>query len=242
VHPLFASLLGALLPDPERDAVTRRHGGDPARASGLLGAIQFVVGVDLLHDSAMAYFRAITDEVADAFLHVASRRSLGAEEAIGFTWSGAVTWFYWLLQPTTWLLISSPAVGLLRAAAYLSTRQAIGEPAVWAAVRLLQLAQRALGITSERAEFGCATQADEVEADGDDLLVYTPRLRPDWIAAATLEVAGRFYRIAAQDRAQRPAGSRYRYRLTPAGEHDVIRRLVRYAPPAPPTAAPPSRV
>lgn len=229
--PLLASLLGALLPSPERDAVARRHGGDAARASGLLGVVEFVVGLDLLYDSSIAWFQAITNEVTDAFLQVAARNSLSSGDALGFTWSGAVIWFYWLLRPATWLLISVPAVGLLRAAAYLTTRQPIAEPAVWAAVRLIQVARRALAASSERVEFGPAARPDEVEVDDDDLLVYTPRPRPEWIPAATIEIAGRFYRVAALDETLRRCGRRHRYRLTPAGEHDVIRRLVRYEPP-----------
>lgn len=229
--PLLASLLGALLPAPERDALARRHGGDAARASGLLGAIEFVVGLDLLYDSSMAWFHSVTNEVTDAFLQVAARNSLSSGDTLGFTWSGAVIWFYWLLRPATWLLLSVPAVGLLRAAAFLTTRQPVAEPAVWAAVRLVQFARRALAAGSELVEFGLAAQPDEVEVDADDLLVYTPRLRPEWIPTATIEVAGRFYRVAELDETSRRSGRRHRYRLAPAGEHDVIRRLVRYEPP-----------
>jgi hypothetical protein len=63
------------------------------------------------------------------------------------------------------------------------------------------------------------------------LLVRTARPKREWRDGVTVEVAGSFYRVAARDLADGPAGRRHRYRLAPAPEHEVIRRLVRYAPP-----------
>jgi hypothetical protein len=230
---LAGALLGALLPAPERDAVARRLGGDAARASGLLGAVQFVVGVDLVHGSAMAYLTRLADEVATEFLGIAMRRSVSPEDALGLTWGGAVVWAGWLLRPTTWLLSSVPIVGLLRVATYLATREPIAEPAVWAALRLAQRARAAAAAVGERIAFASPAAADGLEREGDDLLVYTPRARPDWTSAATIEVDGRFFRVASHDEAIRLGGRRHRYRLTLAGEHEVIRRFLRYEPPPP---------
>ena len=63
--------------------------------------------------------------------------------------------------------------------------------------------------------------------DGE-LYVFTPRRREEWPEAATVEVAELFYRPAELPPVERAGRKRYRYRLTPAGEHEVIRRLVRY--------------
>lgn len=231
---LAGALLGALLPSPERDGVARRFGGDAARASGLLGAAQFLIGVDLVHGDAMAYLTRLADQVAEEFLGIAMRRSVSPEDALGLTWGGAVVWAGWLLRPTTWLLLSVPIVGLLRVASYLTTRQPIAEPAVWAALRLAQRVRRAVGAVGERLAFASPAAADELERDGDDLVVYAARARPEWSAAATIEVDGRFFRVAAHDEAARPGGRRHRYLLTLADEHAVIRRYLRYEPPAPP--------
>lgn len=230
----LASLLAALLPEPERGDFERRWGGDPARASMAIGAAQFLAGAHLVYESARTFLYAGTAAITDEFWRQANQRSMGSDEILGFTWGGAVLWLGWLLQPTTWLLISIPLVGLLRVAAYLTTSQPVAEPVVWAAVRGASLARRIVGSASERAEFGAATSGEELVRDeAGDLLLLTPRRKPEWTEAATIEIDGRFYRIAEQDTVEAGPGRRqYRYRLVAAGEHDVIRRYLRYDPPA----------
>jgi hypothetical protein len=230
----LASLLAALLPEPERGALVRRHGGDPPRASMLVGATQFVLGARLVHDSVMSHLRRGAEAMSVEFLRLAETRQVRGEEALGLTWGGAVLWLDWLLRPTSWLLLSLPVVGLLRAAAYLGPREAIAEPSVWAAARIVRAARRALGAASVRAEFGDAAAPDEVSVEGDAvLLVHTARPRAEWNDAVTIEVDGRFFRVARHDEVHLHGRRRHRYRLAAAGEHDVIRRLLRYELPPP---------
>ena len=123
MHPWLASLLGALVPEPERGALVRRFGGDPPRASLLIGAVEFVAGLNFLYESGMAHFRAAGEAMAIEFLRQAERATPSTEQAMGLTLGGAVVWLAWLLRPTTWLLISIPLVGLLRSSAYLTASE-----------------------------------------------------------------------------------------------------------------------
>jgi hypothetical protein len=246
VRRLLGSIVGAVLPEPQRSAIERRFGGDAALASFLFGLVQFPLGVKWLFESGMSALQAMADEIATAYVAEANQRTVGAEETLGLTWGGALLWIFWLMRPTTWLLISIPLVGLLRVAAFLSTRQAVAEPIGWALVRLLTYGAERAARARERAAFGGAGEEDEVEeGSGGELYVYTPRQREAWIDAATIEVAERYYRPRLLEPVERAGRRRYRYLLTPAGEHDVIRRFVRYELPKsgvrwakPPAAAP----
>ena len=67
---------------------------------------------------------------------------------------------------------------------------------------------------------------------GPDLFVVCCREKPEWTAASTLEIGGRFYRLVGVE--ERPDGPWdsivYRLREAKIGA-GVIRRLVRYEPP-----------
>jgi hypothetical protein len=229
VRRLLGSIVGAVVPEPQRSAIERRFGGDPALASLGLGLAEFFVGTKWLYENGMRMLHAMADEIATAYVAEANRRTVGADETLGFTWGGAMLWLFWLLRPTTWLLISIPLVGLLRLASFLTVRRPVAEPIVWALTRLLTYGFDRAALAKERAEFGGAGEADEIEEDADGLLfVYSARKREAWIEAATVEVGERLYRPRLLEPVERAGRRRYRYVLVPAGEHDVIRRFVRY--------------
>ena len=228
----LASLIGALLPDPERSAFARRWGGRPAPASMLLGIVEFVGGVKLVYESAMSYLEAVSAQMVAEYLRQADQRSIGAAETLGLTWGGAVVWVTWLLHPTSWLLLSIPAVGLARSSAYLTVGEAFGEPLAWAALRFVEALRRLRDRAAERALFGSAVTPDEIETDEDgNLLVHTARPCAEWNDAVTIEIAERFYRMTRHDQVERAGARRHRYRLVEAPEHEVIRRLLRYRVP-----------
>jgi hypothetical protein len=230
----LASLLGALLPEPERGAFTRRFGGRPAPASMTLGTVEFAAGVLLVYESAMPVLRGAADAMATEFLRQADARPVTPGESLGVTLGGSVAWLAWFLSPSTWALLSIPIVGLLRVVTYMSSQEALGEPSVWALLRLGQAVCRQTRRATERATFGAADAPDEILAgENGALIVHTARPREEWRDGVTIEVAERFYRVAARDQVDRPGGRRHRYRLAPTPEHEVIRRLIRYEPPAP---------
>jgi len=232
VSESIGALLGAVLPAPERDAVLRRLGGDAPRASMLLGLLEFVGGTALLHDDANAFFHRLTDEVTTAFVEIANQRVPTPEEALGFTWSGAAIWLGWLLRPQTWLLISIPLVGLARVGTYLTVREPFGEPLLWAALRLKDLARELLRRGRLRLAFGAADLPDQVSRSGSTgLIVLASRPKAEWNDAVTIDVAGTHYRLLEHEEVVRPGGRRHRYHLVRIGEHDLIRRLIAYEPP-----------
>ncbi|GMU65199.1 MAG: hypothetical protein AMXMBFR36_14730 [Acidobacteriota bacterium] len=235
MHPWPASLLGALLPEPERGAIVRRFGGDPPRASFLIGAVEFVAGANFLYESGIAHFRAASEAMAVEFLRQAERATPSSEEAMALTWGGAVVWLGWLLRPTTWLLVSIPLVGLVRSSAYLTAREAVAEPAVWAALRLRAALARLAGASRQRVEFGTSGAPDVVEPTAEGgFVVLSARPKPAWDDVATIEIDERFFRVAHHDQVERDGRRRHRYHLTEAPEHEVIRRLLRYPPAADP--------
>ena len=229
MRALWASIAGALLPEPQRSALERRWGGDAPLVSFLLGIGQFVGGALWVYESAMGVLRPMADALATEYLAQADQRTVGAEETMGFTLGGSLLWIFWLLRPTTWFILSVPIVGLLRVAAFMTTRTSIAEPVVWALVRLVTLGRERADRARERAEFGAADEPDEVEAEGaSELFVFTPRSRPTWTEGATIEATGRYYNVTGLDFVVRAGRRRFRYRLTEAGEHEVIRRYVAY--------------
>jgi hypothetical protein len=230
MSPFLASLLGAFLPDPERSALLKKHGGDSALLSFLLGALEFVLGVQWVVGSALSHLSPL----AGSYFETANQRSAGSQETHGFTPGGLALWLSWLLRPETWFLLSIPAVGLARVISFLATHEALGEPTVWAGLRVVQFFQRRAARTQELAAFGRADAPDLVAQDGDDLLVDEAREQAEWNALVTIEVAERFYKVAGHEIVLQPGQGglqRHRYRLREQPEHDVIRRLVRYEPP-----------
>lgn len=226
---LVGSIAAAFLPDPERSALERRTDGDSGLPSFLIGIAEFVLGLQWLYESAMTALTQMADAVAEGYLAEANRRTIGPEETLGFTWSGAVLWIFWLMRPTTWFVISIPIVGLVRVVSYLSSGQAIGEPTVWAATRLVGLFRVRVAAAQERARFGAADEPDEVDAEsGHELSIHSARAKDDWNELVTIELDGRYWRVTGHELVERAGRRRHRYRLTEAGEHEVIRRLLRY--------------
>lgn len=226
---LIGSVAAAFLPDPERSALERRTDGDSGLPSFLIGIAEFVLGLQWFYESAMTALSGMADTVAEGYLAEANRRTVGPEETLGFTWSGAVLWIFWLMRPTTWFVISVPIVGLVRVVSYLSSGQAIGEPTVWAATRLFGLVRSRAAAANERARFGAADEPDEVDAEsGHELSIYSARAHDDWNELVTIELDGRYWRVTGHEFVERAGRRRHRYHLTEAGEHEVIRRLLRY--------------
>jgi len=234
VRWLLGSLLGALAPSPERDRLLRRLGGDAALASFLLGVLGFFVGIDLVHSEFMVQLHRMSHGLADGFWALADRRTPTTEEALAFTWGGAVLWLYWLLRPRTWLLLMLPVVGMARIVSFLVSREPFAEPLVWAALRAGQAVRGFAAGAGRRVAYGAADAPDELERGKDGALtVYSTRPKGEWNEYVTVEVEGRFFRIADEATVLRPGGKRHAYRLVEAGEHEVIRRLVRWEAPSP---------
>lgn len=227
----FLNLLAALLPAPERDGLIRR-GADPALWSVLLGLVQLFLGSALLVSNALDTFQGLSDSVAGYALDKIDPRALNsAENRYAVLGSGPILWLTWVARPTTWLLASVPLVGSARLIAFATTRESVGEPAVWLGVRLFQTAGRLLRGSQEKIRFG-PDRPDRVlrERDGG-LVVLSRHPKPDWNERVTLEIGDRFYRLVRTEERMDGSWWSHAYVLQEADPSEVIRALIRYEPP-----------
>jgi hypothetical protein len=100
----------------------------------------------------------------------------------------------WLIHPLAWLFMLVALTGTARIFAYVASQQPVGEPVVWALLRLSQLSTRLAGRAKQARDLG-PLRPDRLRfGAGCDLEITTCRERPEWIESATVEVQGRFFR------------------------------------------------
>jgi len=229
----LCGLLAALLPAPEREDFARRVGGEPAGWSLALGTVEFVAGGAIFARDALHVIPRLVTEHSAALAEVVLAGRLDDPGAmLALTWSGAFGWLLWALRPWTWFLVSFPIVGLVRVVAYMSSQEAVGEPFVWAGLRLLRWVRRLAGRARERRRLG-PVRPDRLRRDPTgDLVLLTARLRPAWNEHVTIEIAGRFYRLRRHELRPDGAVRCHAYLLREADPNEVIRSLVRYPPAA----------
>ena len=230
MHDLFLGLFAALLPDPERSDFARRQGVDPAGASGLLGLAELFGGAALAFSNGLAHMRVIADRNAEHLLENVDPNQFDASARQAYFQSGPMLVIDWLAQPWTWLLILIPAVGLFRLVAYWGTRDAIGEPLVWAGLRVVQLAGRRLGKSRDLLRFGPERPDRIVPGPGNGLTVLSSRPK-DWSPLVTIEIREKFYRLQKTEERLDGQWWVYAYELGEFPENEIIRALVRYGPP-----------
>jgi hypothetical protein len=222
-------LLAALLPAQERDALVRR-GAEPLVWSVLLGLVEFFAGGSMLVSDALAYFRPLADEAAARIVEM-DPKVLRAHPEFGHV--GAMIWLYWLCEPFTWFLASIALVGAGRLVAAGVSREVIGEPIAWVAVRISQAASRFLRGSRDKLRFGPARPDRLMPQPNGGLIVLSYQPKPDWNERVTIEIDERFYRLRRVE--ERPDGTwwAYAYLLDEAPPNEIIRALVRYIPPVP---------
>jgi hypothetical protein len=239
---LLAGLLAALLPEPMRERLVRRHGVDAPGWSCLVGTVELFGGALWLVDDFLVRIRGIVDQHADVVVAAAERGALGDEHGVGIAWMGSLSWLTWLLHPLTLLVMLLTGTGAVRLLAFTLTREAVAEPLVWLLWRLWNgLAVAPARAAAEAQRFG-PPRPDRVLARPDGaLLVLTARPRPEWNELVAIQVGERFYRLAeVGERVEE--GRRWRcHRLEELPESSVLRGLLLYEPPgAGATAATPS--
>ena len=225
-NPLL-DLLAALLPTQEREALVRR-GAEPLLWSVLLGLVQFFVGSSLLVSDAMAYFQPLADDAARQILEMDPRQLNASPENKAIGHVGAMIWLMWVLRPWTWLLASLPLVGMARLVAFGVSREVVGEPLVWAAVRLVQVFRRLLHGSQDLLRFGPERPDRLLQETENDLTILSARPKPDWNERVTIEIGERFYRLRRMEERQDGTWWAYAYVLREAESNEIIRALVRY--------------
>jgi hypothetical protein len=228
MRDFLLSGIAALLPAPERDDFARRHAVDPATCSALLGLLQLFGGTMALLTNGLATFRAIADRNANHFVQLLEGRDLSSSEKVSYGLSGVANWLEWVLQPWTLVLVTIPIVGLVRLLAWSSDRGAVGEPIVWAGLRLAQFLRRRFTMLRTRQKFG-PERPDRILANADGgLLVLSYRRKPEWNERVTIEIDEGFYRLLRVE--ERPDGGWWTHAhvLGKHPETEVFRTLIRY--------------
>jgi hypothetical protein len=225
---LLQGFWAALLPSPERERFARPRELDAPRWSLELGVVQMFAGAALFMMGGLAFMRPATAE--------------GSMTLLGNWWPGLSTthfqglamlnWFAWFIHPSSWPFAYLAIVGLGRCVAFAITREAVGEPVVWAVLRAWQRGVERVALRKREARLGPLRPDRIVTGRDGNLTVLSCREKPDWTDVATIEIADRFYRLAGVE--DRSDGKwdvlAYRLREVEIGA-GVIRRLVRYRPP-----------
>jgi hypothetical protein len=220
-------LLAALLPAAERDDLVRR-GAEPLVWSVLLGVVEFFLGGALLVSNAISYFQPLADQAAARILEI-DPRELRAHPAFGHV--GAVIWLSWLTEPFTWLLASVVLTGVSRLVAFGVSRDVVGEPLVWLAVRIGQAAQRAIRGSRDKLRFGPERPDRILQEPEGSLTILSCQPKPDWNERVTIEINERFYRLRYSAERQDGTWWAHAYVLDEAPDNEIIRALIRYIPP-----------
>jgi hypothetical protein len=226
----FLDLVAALVPAAERERLIRR-GAEPAGLSLLVGLGELFLGTRFLLGNALDSFQGMSNAMADRVMELDPRVLNSFDAKLAITGGGPMVWIYWALHPMTWLLASIPLVGLARLTAVAVSRDVVGEPLVWAALRTGQ-GLAGLGRTfSRRRRFGPA-RPDRLLRQGADLVVLSARPKPDWNERVTLSIGDRFYRLQRVDERPDRGWHAWAYQLREADPNEVFRGLIRYEPPA----------
>jgi hypothetical protein len=235
--------LVALLPPPERDRIAHRLDVSPPHWSFAIGLVEALAGTALYIQRGLAWMCPAMQAQGMAVLENWEGLREHGHRITNATinWGGLLTWFGWNLQPEAWLLIGIATVGVFRCAAFAIAGEAVAEPAVWAGLRGCQLLRRRARARWRAAALG-PPRPDTFLRERGDLVILTPREKPDWNRRVTVEVRGRFYQLLRVE--DRPDGvwRAIAYVLREQPDEEVVRGLARYeewVPPAPGTAGTP---
>jgi hypothetical protein len=227
MHDLLPGLFAALLPNPERGDFTRRHGGDPAGWSALLGLAEFLVGGMVLVSNGLDFLKRVAERNAALVVDAFESAKLSDDEIRGYMLSGVTNWLDWLAEPWTWLLFLIPATGMLRLVTYGLHHEAAGEPLVWAGLRLWQVVERRLVKSRDLLRYG-PERPDRIVPSPGGLTILSCRPKPDWNPLVTIEIRENFYRVLRTDDRQDGSWWVYAYVMREMPESEVIRYLIRY--------------
>jgi hypothetical protein len=218
-------LWAALLPSPERERFARPRELDVSRSSLELGLVQMFVGVGLFLFGGLAFMRPATTEGGMLLLE----NWFPGLSTTHFQGLAMLNWFAWMILPVSWPFTYLALVGLARCAAFAITREAVGEPIVWVALRAWQVATARRATKQREARLGPMRPDRVLSGKGKDVFVLSCREKTEWTAASTIEINDRFFRLVGID--ERPDGAWlsivYHLREVEIGA-GVIRRLVRY--------------
>lgn len=224
---LAAGALAALLPYDERRRVERRFGVSGASWSLAYGFVQLFGGLGLFLSTGIDRMRHGAGAVAGELL----RQAPSGLDSAHIGGGGIVGWVGWLLSPLAWLLLFFAGVGTLRIASYLAEREAIAEPAVWAAVRGFRALQRKRARRRDERALGPLRPDRMVRTGEGRVRIVTCRAKTEWIEGRSIEIDGKFYSVAAKQTVRDGERFAIAYELAEMDPGAVIRGVVAYRPP-----------
>lgn len=214
----------ALLPSPERERFARERGYDPPRWSFAIGLLELVLGTGLFVYGGLAFLMVATGEQGMLLLE----NWWPGMSTNDFRGLGILNWIAWFFNPLSWPFAYLALVGLTRCVAFGITREAVGEPLVWAALRLRQSVKRRRDRRKLEERLG-PLRRDRIVTDREfDLVVLSCREKPGWTETVTIEIDERYYRVAGVEMREDGAWQVVAYLLRECHPGSVIRRLVQY--------------
>lgn len=226
VTVLLGGAWTALLPTPDRERFARPRGYDAPRWSAALGVLQMSVGTALFVYGGLAFLVVTTGDQGMLLLeNWFPGLSTNHVRALG-----PINWIAWFLDPRSWPLAYLALVGLARCLAFAITREAVGEPLVWAALRLGQSVRRRRDRRRSDRRLG-PLREDRLHRTQDGWWVLSCREKPSWTDTVTIEIDDRYYRVAERELRDDGPWKVVAYRLEECHAGAVIRRLVRFDAP-----------
>jgi hypothetical protein len=228
---LFYALRGlgiAMLPAPERDDLARRYYLDAARWSFVIGLMQLFAGTTAFMVLGIAFMRGGFSIGAGLLLENWTP-GLTTTHMRGM---GLINWLAWLLNPVSWVLGYVAGVGLLRVAAFVITREAVGEPLILGCMRLVQVTHAWRIRKRFETSLGPPRPDRWVRAAEKELVLLTCREKPDWTDTVTIEHEERYYKCVGVETRRDGEWSVMAYRLREEPPGAIIRRLVIYSSPS----------
>jgi hypothetical protein len=221
---ILCGLIAALLPWPESEYRARAWGVDVAPYSLLIGIVEAPVFALLFFFGAIAYMQGSVP-----FLNMALVENwfpgMNTEHVRG---AGLIAVLAWFLHPLAWLFMLQWVTGTLRLVAFATSRLSVGEPLVWATLRITQALVRAKTAAVQARNLGPLRPDRLVYDAGCDLEIHTCRERPDWSDGMGLGVNDRFFRLLGMEQRYEDPHHVLVYRFQELDENEVIRRPVIY--------------
>jgi len=216
----------ALLPWPENERFGSRFEVNASRFSFLVGIIEAPVFALLFFFGAISFMEGTSPVLSMALLE--SYPSDLNTEHIRAT--GPMALLVWLLHPLAWFFLLQWATGTLRLVSYATSRQPVGEPSVWAALRLGGAIRELLLRAKTTRDMGPARPDRIILQSDGNLEILSSRDRPEWHDGTTLEFQDRFFHYQSLEKRQDGIHSILVFRFTELDPTEVVRGLVHYQP------------
>jgi len=218
-------LFSALLPVPEsRRCAVRFEVNGPAY-SCLIGTLEAPVGLLGFFFGAIGF---ITGDVP-FLLRLLVENWSPSYTTSHLMGSGLVSLLAWCLHPIAWLLALQGTTGVVRLVAYATSGESVGEPLVWAVLRISQALRNTWLKVVKTRDQGPLRPDRLVWGASCDLEIISCRDRPEWHDGVTLQVEDRFLRYLDVTERVEEDYHVLVYRFQELDPNEVLRGLVRYS-------------